>query len=206
VNDYDRFFDRKGLAFGEQPTAELSHHVCTAKTGPVLDMGCGDGRNTLFLAAAGCRVTATDRSEVALVKLARTARDRMLGNRVTVAATDVRDWAFGPGRFGMIVAVTIFDHLALSEVDPVIARMVGSLRPGGKAFVQVHTVEDPGFRRRNGVPSETAWAVEHYFEFGELRGRLSEYCRIESYEERVEYDTGHGRPHHHGFAVAVGRK
>ena len=195
-------------AFGDEPTRELLEHVrATRSTGRVLDLGCGDARNSLFLAAAGYDVTGIDSSEAGVNKLMRMARERMLGDRITGVVADARDWIFKPMRFDLLVAVTLLDHLPGEDIDRVLNQMTASLRPAGTALVQVHTVDDPGCRKiAPHDTSEMAAAVRYYFDRNELRERLSGRLRVMHYEERLEYDTHHGPPHHHGLAVALGVK
>jgi len=57
-------------AFGDRPSEELKDFIlATGLRGDALDIGCGDGRDTLFLASAGFSITAIDVSAVALDKL-----------------------------------------------------------------------------------------------------------------------------------------
>lgn len=201
---FDRFYSRPDLAFGDRPTEALVAYVRAGGIpGGALDLGCGDGRNALYLAAAGYRVTAIDCSEVGVSKLTRIARGRRLGDRVAGIVGDVRDWILQPLPFDLVVAVTILDHLPAADIDPLLGRIAASTRPGGTALIQVHTVDDPGYHgpAARGA-SEQAGAIEHYFRRDELRARLSKQWRVEHYEERMEHDTCHGRPHDHGFAIA----
>ncbi|MEJ2722330.1 MAG: class I SAM-dependent methyltransferase [bacterium] len=206
---FDRFYSGSDLpTFGDKPSPELLEHVRAAgNPGRALDLGCGDGRNSLFLAAAGYIVTGVDSSEMGVNKLMRFAGERMLADRITGIVADARGWVFQPLQFDLLIAVTLLDHLPAEDIDRVLDQMTASLRPAGTALVQVHTVDDPGCGKK--APhdtSEMAAAVRHYFDRGELSSRLRGRLRLTHYEERLEYDTQHGPPHHHGFAVALGVK
>lgn len=52
-----------------EPENALVKHLKCLQPGSVLDVACGDGRNTLFLAEKGFRVTGIDFSEKALERL-----------------------------------------------------------------------------------------------------------------------------------------
>lgn len=56
-----------------------------------LDVGCGAGRNSLYLAAQGLRVTGVDISATALHKAKHTARDQGLQDRVNFICQPVQD-------------------------------------------------------------------------------------------------------------------
>lgn len=66
-----------------------------------LDLGCGEGRNALYLAERGLKVTAVDISEAGIGKLRHLARRR--GLNVKTEVCDMRDYAFRQS-YDLIVA------------------------------------------------------------------------------------------------------
>jgi cyclopropane fatty-acyl-phospholipid synthase-like methyltransferase len=205
--DFDKLYSGSSLpSLGAAPTEEVVRYVrSNAGDRCVLDLGCGDGRNSLFMAAAGYTVIAVDSSPAGIEKLTRMARARGLDERLAGVVADVRDLPFLPELFDLVVAVTIIDHLPDHDIDALLERMIGALKPGGSAVIQVHTIGDPGYRDpRANVASELASEIRHYFDYDELRARLTDRLRVEHYDVRMEYDTSHGRPHYHGFAIALG--
>jgi tellurite methyltransferase len=78
--------------FGE-PAEELAQFVHLLPRGAsVLDLGCGEGRNALYLAEKGFQVQAVDISVVGLEKLNQLAQRR--GLSVATQAEDMRHYAF----------------------------------------------------------------------------------------------------------------
>src|SRR5688572_14224769 len=67
-----------------------------------LDIGCGEGRYSLYLAGQGCHVTALDASEVGLDKLTRIARQRELS--IATYLQDVEDFTFSHSQYDIVVA------------------------------------------------------------------------------------------------------
>lgn len=208
VQDFDEFYSDTELAYGDEPTPSLARMIEDAPAGGrVLDLGCGDGRNSLFLAGKGFRVTSVDRSAVGVASMLRAARRWSLDRRISGVVADARRLCFHGARFDLAAAVTLLDHLPEVEIDPLLDRLAGTLEPGGLLLVKVHTVADPGYGKEAGPGvSETTGAVRHYFARDELRQRLSRHCLIKRYKEGFELDTSHGEPHHHGFAIAIGLK
>ena len=87
--------------FGE-PALELSQLVgLLPASASVLDLGCGEGRNALYLAGKGLRVTAVDASAAGVNKLNYFARQR--GLSVKAEVRDMRDYAFGQS-YDLVVA------------------------------------------------------------------------------------------------------
>ncbi|MGE3240245.1 MAG: class I SAM-dependent methyltransferase [Pirellulales bacterium] len=74
----------------------------------VVDLGCGTGRHTAWLAAAGARVTAVDFSAGMLAE----ARRKATGNDVTFIEHDLHQpLPFADGEFALAVSGLVLEHL-----------------------------------------------------------------------------------------------
>ena len=93
----------------------------------VLVPGDGEGRNGVWLARQGHRVTAVDSSAVGLQK----ARDlaATLGVTVTTVLADLGDWSPAPASVDAVVLV--YTHLPDAIRRSAHQRLASSLRPGG---------------------------------------------------------------------------
>ena len=89
-----------------------------APVGNALDIACGNGRNSLFLADRGFRVDAVDISSVV------TSRLRDMRETVNVICTDLDVWTLPTGRYDLVVNVRFLDR----RLFPLI---VGSLKENG---------------------------------------------------------------------------
>ncbi|MGI8945265.1 MAG: class I SAM-dependent methyltransferase [Thermoleophilaceae bacterium] len=98
--------------------------------GRALDVGAGEGRNALYLARSGWRVTALDVSGVALERAAERARVEQVELECVTG-----DWReFSPtARFDL--AVLAFMHPDADERGAMFARVGELLVPGGRLFV-----------------------------------------------------------------------
>ena len=206
---FDRVYTKDDETYGSDPSPEIDSFVeqCV-RGGRALDLGAGLGRDTLALAKRGIEVTAVDVAEAGLEKLLESARAAGVGALVKTRTGDLRSMDFEPDAYEVIVAATVLDHMALQDALPVLDRLAGSLKIGGALYVEVHTTEDPGSpvgsgSRKLATQSETAASVVHYFRSNELLQILAERFRVIYYEERLEWDATHGKPHEHGKAVAL---
>jgi tellurite methyltransferase len=102
----------------------------------VLDLGCGEGRNAIFLAECGFRVTAVDISEAGIRKLNALARERQLDIRSEVA--DMRTYRF-PDMFDLIVSHGCLHLVERESWQQVIPRFKAHTSPGGYNVVVVFT-------------------------------------------------------------------
>ncbi|WP_106401410.1 class I SAM-dependent methyltransferase [Actinocorallia populi] len=119
-----------------QPNARLTETVTGLPPGDALDLGCGDGGDTLWLASRGWQVTAADISAVAVERLAALARSHGLGDRVTTMRTDLRE-SFPPGGFDLVCAHYLHTPFDLDRAT-VLHSAAHALRPGGRLLVVDH--------------------------------------------------------------------
>jgi len=177
-----------------------------------LDLGCGEGRYALYLAAKGCHVTAVDCSRAGLLKLEKMAAAKNLP--VATFKRDVATFEFPGAAFDIIVCATILDHLEGDLRRRTIRGVKSALKPGGVLYANVFTVSDPGCKRaradggraatEEGI-SDTADCIAHYFARDELKTVFADFSII-TYYETVEPDHSHGRPHYHGWACLLAQK
>jgi malonyl-CoA O-methyltransferase len=96
----------------------------------VLDLGCGTGRHSLWLASVGATVTGVDFSEGMMEE----ARAKPGAEAVRFLAHDLaRPLPFAAGSFDVVVSGLVLEHLAALDTFFAEARRV--LRPGGCAVV-----------------------------------------------------------------------
>lgn len=205
--EFNNFYNTAELSFGSEPSPELEKIIgAIASGGKALDIGAGDGRNSLYLAKNGLQVTAIDNSIIAMKKLNRFASHNGLRGKVLTICSDVRVVDYPHTEYDLAIAVTIFDHLPEDDIYPLFEKISGSLISDGYLFVRVHTIDDPGFRHDPANSSELAKMIKHYFRHDELKNLLEKEFRLNSYEETISVDNTHGPRHYHGFASAIGQK
>jgi 2-polyprenyl-3-methyl-5-hydroxy-6-metoxy-1,4-benzoquinol methylase len=101
----------------------------------VLDVGCGNGRYSLALAADGFAVTGIDTSRVLLSRARRLAARH--GLDVTWQLADMRQLDFH-GTFDACIVISSLGFFESdAENEAAMARIVESLRPGGRVFVRL---------------------------------------------------------------------
>jgi malonyl-CoA O-methyltransferase len=95
-----------------------------------LDLGCGTGRHTLWLAGAGAAVTAVDFSLGMMEK----ARAKPGAEKVRFLAHDLHErLPFPDGAFDAVVSGLVLEHL--HDLDAFFAEARRVLKPGGRAVV-----------------------------------------------------------------------
>ena len=81
--------------------------------GSILEIGCGTGKNTEFLATIADRVTAVDFSPGMLGQAAAKAEARGFADRASFAIVDVtQPWPLADGQLDLIVCNLVLEHVA----------------------------------------------------------------------------------------------
>lgn len=92
--------------------------------GRALDVACGRGRHTLWLARLGYEVTAVDVSYVGLRKLATMLEEQGLAERVRLIHADLEHWRPEPVYYDLIFVTRYFNRNLLATFEQ-------ALRPDG---------------------------------------------------------------------------
>lgn len=138
--DWDRRWRERALKRRLEPAQLLVTEVGGLEPGRALDLACGAGRNAVWLAERGWRVTAVDFSPVALEQ----ARELAVSRRVEVewVLADLRTYEPLPGAFDLVLILYL--HLPSRERRPLIARAAAALAPGGTLLVVGHALANLG--------------------------------------------------------------
>ncbi len=136
--DADKWNDRwadKASGNGWRVDPWLDRHLALVAPGTALDVACGRGRNAIFLAERGFRVTALDYSAVALRQLEQEAARR--GVDIVTGLTDLEqaDPDLPSGPFDLLID---FHYL----YRPLLAGFKTLVRPGG--YVIIRTFSSAG--------------------------------------------------------------
>ena len=83
---------RAGRQLSEAPSPLVQRFVADLAPGTALDLACGPGRNALYLAERGWRVTAVDGSPIAIAKL----RERNSGIDARIADLERGEFRIQP--------------------------------------------------------------------------------------------------------------
>lgn len=125
---------RHGNMFTKKPTQLLVDSVKGVKPGAALVLAMGQGRNALYLASQGWKVTGVDISDVGLAKARKQAAARKLN--LNAVNADIDKYDFGTNRWElatMLYAGTSKDWLA---------RLKKAIKPGGMIVVEFFS-QDP---------------------------------------------------------------
>ncbi|WP_010494117.1 class I SAM-dependent methyltransferase [Paenibacillus elgii] len=136
-----------------------------SETGPILDLGCGAGNDTLYLTEKGFSVIACDLSAEALMRV------QELVPQVKTEQLDLlQPLPFPDGSAQAVVADLSLHYFSWGDTKRVVADISRVLRPGGQLWCRVNSTKD--------------------FEYGAGQGRLIEPNYYERDGKRKRFFDG----------------
>ena len=133
--------------YGTEPNGFMAVAVADVAPGDVLCLADGEGRNGVYLASLGHRVTSVDLTESGMAKAARLAAER--GVELTTDVADLADYDLGTQRWDLIVS--IFAHTPPAVRRRIHHALTTALRPGGRFVLEAYTPDQIG-RGTGGPP------------------------------------------------------
>ena len=182
---WDQRYDTTEYVFGTEPAQFITRHMDVLEPGSeTLVVADGEGRNSVYLAAQGLRVTAMDVSEVGVDKARRLAAER--GVDVELQVADITKWDWAPEAYDAVVAVFI-QFLDPGQRAAVFAGMQRTLRPGG--VLLLHGYRPEQIQHGTGGPSDPT----HLYDEGLLREEFAdmEIEVLEAYDATLQEGAGH---------------
>ncbi len=182
-SDWDARYAASDLVWGSDPNRFVEEALGPVEPGRALDLACGEGRNSIWLAARGWQVTGVDFSRVAIERASELAEAR--GVKVDWRAADATAHEEAAGRTLVLIA---YLQVPRDERSQVLKNAAAALESGGELFMVGHALRniEDGY----GGPSspDVLWDPD------ELRADV-EACglRVESCQEvkrPVETDAG----------------
>ncbi|WP_245412897.1 SAM-dependent methyltransferase [Oceaniradius stylonematis] len=121
----------------------LAQTACITKDDHVLEIGCGWGGFAEFAAREiGCKVTGLTISREQLDFARERIRLAGLGDKVTIKFQDYRDEKH---TYDKVVSIEMFEAVGEEYWETYFSKVHDVLKPGGKAGLQIITIEDKAF-------------------------------------------------------------
>ena len=183
----------------------LAREVATrlAASARVLELGCGNGRDSAFFARPGHRVSALDFSEVAIAR----NRARLVGqDRLTWLVADLaQPLPFVEGRFDLVYARLSLHYFPDATTRRLVAEIGRVLRPGGLLGFLCKSERDPLYGQGDLVEPDMfvfRGHLRHFFREDYARDCLASDFVAESIESVADDPDQPGS----AFVKAIARK
>jgi SAM-dependent methyltransferase len=214
MDRYDDYYRSTPDVFGSAPNQILVEHAkLIDSSATALEIACGQGRNSFFLARRGITVHALDPSVEAVGQVKAVAEKEGLAIRTIHGGfADLQPEA---GGYGAILVFGLIPDLKREHVTALVATIKKVLAPKGLLFITAFGTWDPAFenhQREWTEESENSFCsldgvVRTYLEPGELVALFPGLDVVHSWEGLgPEHRHGDGPPERHGLAEAVLRR
>ena len=165
---WDEKYSRPTFIYGKSPAQFLAeNYQYIPYEGTVLDMGMGEGRNAVFLAQKGYKVTGVDISSVAVKKAYLLAQE--FGVKIKGVVASLQDYKIAPNSFDAIVCFYYVDRSLVEKIKT-------WLKPNGILIYEAYTTRERSKKKRDPLDEET------YLKEQELL-KLFPGMRVLKYEE-----------------------
>lgn len=202
VADYDNRYAKEDYYWGLTPNRfcfEIMSLLPPVRPYRVLDVGCGEGKDAVFLAKCGYQVTAFDISETGIEKAKRLAQRNRVD--VEVFKMDLMDFRFD-GDYDIIFSSGVLHFVRPAYREELCERMKDHTRPGGynalNVFVQKPFIVRPPEKTRD-ESLRSPWRS------GELFGYYHD-CLFHTCREEVFDCASGGTPHKHCMDSLIAQK
>lgn len=138
IRDWDDRYADSDYLFGTVPNDFLKSVADRpAPNSQILCLADGEGRNGVYLATLGHKVTAIDQSRVGLEKAKKLAEQKQVS--IETIETDLTEYDLGVESWDCIVS--IFFHIPSAVRTHIYPRIITALKPGGILILESYTPE-----------------------------------------------------------------
>ena len=178
-----RYADRE-LVWTSDPNRFLVAEAATLPASRALDLACGEGRNAVWLAERGWRVTGVDFSEVGLEKARALAKAR--GVQAEWVAADLLRYTPEPQAFDLVLVFYL--QVPAAQRRPIVRAGAGAVTPGGRFLLVGH--DRRNLEHGHGGPQDPAVLYTASDVVGDLEGAGLEIERAETVRRPVQTPAG----------------
>ena len=157
---WDERYAATDLVWSRTPNQFVERELAGLPPGRALDLGCGEGRNAIWLATLGWQVTAVDFSQVALDK------GRTVAPSLEWICADVTTWRPDTS---YDLAVIAYLQLSASERAAAVRTACDALVPGGTFLFVAH--DSTNLAEGTGGPQDPDVLMTASDVLGDLEGR-----------------------------------
>jgi len=183
--------------FTQSPSSDIAKYwTLFPPGGAVLDAGCGEGRNAIFLAKKGFSVDAFDISEAGVAKAKKIASAQNAD--VNFAHDDLTKFVFKKD-YDVVISCGVLHLCEKAGRDAFIERSKLHTIAGGYNVITVFTNRLP-------ATPDNAPFTKSLFDIGELPACYSEWEFVYNAEDIFEDEHPGGIRHRHAFERIVAKK
>ena len=197
--NYEKWYEGDEYYWGLEPgdfLFELINLCPPAENTKVLDIGCGEGKDAVFMAEKGYDVTAFDLTENGIRKTIALAHKR--GVKVNAYVDDINTFETDE-QFDIIFSTGTVQYIFDENKEAFFKKLEKITKPNGIVFINV-------FVEKSFLELPPDWDKEEkMWKSGELFTYFSDW-KFEKIDEVIFEDNSGGIPHYHCMDTIICRK
>lgn len=186
--EWDKIYKEQGEVQSDVlPTVKIAVDIFKRnKCKNIMDLGCGTGRHSIYLAQSGFKVYATDISEHGL-KITQSKAKKLNLDNIEFKQHDMRDIPFEDNLLDGILCVWTTGHGTLEDAYKNVNEIYRILKPNGIVVIDYVSIEDENYGKGTEIDKDTFInnvegeenIPHHYSTVEELRKLYSNFSHIE---------------------------
>lgn len=168
----------------------------------VLDLGCGTGRHSLFLAQNGFEVFASDVSPMGIKIALQNAKNAKLEN-INFLTHDMREIPFKENFFHAVICTLAIDHGTIADVQQTINEVYRVLKNEGAFIVDFMSIEDETYGKGIKIEENTFKSsmegeeniIHHYASEEELKRLFAKFNNFTIQANDYQYKNDQRKLH-----------
>lgn len=163
-----KYLEKSQLLRPRKPSQNLEENIKHCTGTKALDLACGSGRNSIFLAQCGFEVDAFDVAKIAIKALESDAQKKNLISKINASQVDLDTHKIKENYYDLIVMANFLDRAVLASA-------MDALKKEGILFVETYMVSDSNEKQsdqNNLLKSQElreilddSWDILYYDEF-----------------------------------------
>lgn len=173
-------------------------HLPSDRPRQAMDLGCGDGTETLHLLRAGFQVTAVDRERAAVELVASRAQAEELASGLTTVLADLS--TVEPPPADLVLSCASLPFVRAADLAQLWDRILAALRPGGVLAVNLFGDRD------SWAHGDTAVAGMTFHTRAQVEAMVAGVEVLQLQEHEFDGPSGRGPKHWHRYDVIARRQ
>ena len=182
------YWDKKWTEYNEcapNPFAIKLVEFCKSKNKnikdlKILDLGCGDGRDSKYFIENNFNVSAIDIAPKSVAKI-----KELFGDKINVTCQDLKNLQFNNESFNVIYSHLTLHYFTDQETEQIINKIFNLLKKDGVFFIKCKSDKDKLYGEGEKIAEHTFFKghVRHFFTLDYLKSKLSKFQILEIDEE-----------------------
>jgi SAM-dependent methyltransferase len=212
---FDKLYKQFSNVWGYEPSglAKKAAKELPANT-TILDVGAGEGKDSIFFASLGHQVTAVESSINATESMKKRIAEK--GDlSIHIIVDSIVEMKLKPDKYDLIFAHMCLQFMTRGQRIEVLQKFRASVKKGGLLAISQFTVEEPAWQRLQSSGDHVVGLCtlrfrDHVVNFAQLGEYKQEFAKdhVLHYWEGTARDEGHPgfeEPHTHGVVSVIAK-